>query len=84
MINTKRLLKVSSLWISIGYIICYAGVVIFPEIRNLYMKYALHTDATFGTNYVGIEYLVSGLIIWNIVTVIAVWLFAYLYNSIKK
>ncbi|MDP2598310.1 MAG: DUF5676 family membrane protein [Candidatus Liptonbacteria bacterium] len=87
MINTKHLLKVSSAWISIVYAVCFAGVAMFGGIRPGFMMYALHTNimnvgmfqnvATFGT-------FLSGLIIWNIVGLLAVWLFAALFNGIKK
>ncbi|KKR48775.1 MAG: hypothetical protein UT86_C0003G0104 [Candidatus Magasanikbacteria bacterium GW2011_GWC2_40_17] len=84
MINTKHLLKVAALWVSIVYIVCYIGVAIYPPIRNLFMKYSLHADVNMTSNYLGIGYFISGLIIWNIVTFLGVWLFAYLFNVVKK
>ncbi|KKQ27232.1 MAG: hypothetical protein US42_C0012G0003 [Candidatus Magasanikbacteria bacterium GW2011_GWC2_37_14] len=83
MINTKHLLKVSAVWISIVYIICYIGVAIYPPVRNLFMKYSLHADVTMTANYLGIGYFISGLIIWNIVVFVGVGLFAFLFNKIK-
>lgn len=83
MINTKHLLKVSSVWVSIVYVVCYAGVAIYAPLRPLFMQYALHADVTITSGFFGIGYFISGLIIWNIVAVAAVWLFAYLYNRIK-
>ena len=83
MINTKRLLKVSSVWVSIVYAICYAGVAIYPPIRNLFMKYSLHSDVAFRSDFFGLGYFVTGLIIWNIVTIAGVWLFVALFNKIK-
>lgn len=44
MINTKHLFKVASAWISAVYVVCYAGVAIYPPIRGLFMRYSLHTD----------------------------------------
>lgn len=79
----KRVLKVASAWISIVYVICYAGVAIYPASRVLFMRYALHADVAMTSGYFGVGYFVSGLIAWNIVTVAGVWLFAYLYNRIK-
>jgi len=84
MINTKHLLKVSSIWISIVYVICYAGVAIYPPVRNMFMKYSLHSDVAFRSDFFGIGYFLSGLIIWNIVTIAGVWLFAILSNKIKQ
>ena len=84
MINTKHLLKVSSIWISIAYVICYAGVAIYPPVRNLFMKYSLHSDVSFRSDFFGFGYFISGLIIWNIAAIAGVWLFAVLFNKIKQ
>lgn len=83
MINIKHLLKTTSVWVSVVYAICYAGVAIFPAVRVLFMRYALHADVNFVSSYFSISYFVSGLIIWNIVAIFSVWLFAYLFNKIK-
>jgi hypothetical protein len=84
MINTKHLLKVVSVWISVVYTICYAGVALYPQSRILFMRYSLHADVPFTSDFFGIGYFISGLIIWNIAAVLAAWLFAYLFNTIKK
>ena len=84
MINTKHLLKVASAWVSAVYAVCYLGVALFPSSRNLYMKYALHADVSLKSNYFGIGYFITGLIIWNVIALLGAWLFAYLFNAIKK
>lgn len=84
MVNTKHLIKVTSAWISVVYIVCYAGVAIYPPIRNLFMKYSLHTDVTFRSDFFSFGYFISGLIIWNIVAITGVWLFTTLFNKIKQ
>lgn len=84
MIKTKHLLKVSSIWISIVYTICYLGVAIYPPVRDLFMKYSLHTDVAFKSDFFSFGYFIAGLIIWNIVTIAGVWLFATLYNKMKQ
>lgn len=84
MINTKHLLKVSSVWISITYIVCYAGVAIYPPVRSLFMRYSLHADVSFKSDFFSLGYFISGLIIWNIVAAAGVWLFAVLFNKIKQ
>ena len=84
MINTKHLLKVASSWISIVYNICFMGVAIYPPIRGLLMKYSLHADVQLASNYFGIRYFITGLVIWNIAGILGFWLFAYLFNKIKK
>ena len=84
MIDIKHLLKVTSAWVSVAYAVCYAGVAIYPPVRDLFMQYALHAKTTFVSDYLGVGYFISGLIIWNIVALLAVALFAYLFNTIKK
>jgi len=82
--NTKHLLKVTSAWISIVYVICYAGVSLFPGIRPGLMRYGLHVDIDMGQNILTLGTFILGLIIWNVIALLAVWLFAFLYNSIKE
>jgi len=82
--NTKHLLKVTSAWISIVYVICYAGVALFPGIRPGLMRYGLHVDIDMGQNILTLGTFILGLIIWNVIALLAVWLFAFLYNSIKE
>jgi hypothetical protein len=84
MIDTKHLLKVAAAWISVVYVVCYAGVAIYPPIRVLFMKYSLHSEVALRSDYFGIGYFFSGLIIWNIITLAGVWLFAALFNKIKQ
>lgn len=84
MINTKHLIKVASAWTSIVYVICYIGVAIYPPIRELFVRYSLHADIAFKSDFFGFGYFISGLIIWNIVAAASAWLFAYLFNRIKQ
>ncbi len=83
MLNTKRLLKVTAAWISIVYVVCYAGVVLFPGVRPGFMRYGLHMGIDMGRNILTVGTFVSGLVIWNVIALVAVWLFASLYNAIK-
>ncbi|OGZ70263.1 MAG: hypothetical protein A2904_01195 [Candidatus Staskawiczbacteria bacterium RIFCSPLOWO2_01_FULL_33_9] len=84
MINVKHLLKVTSVWTSIVYVICYFGVAMYPSIRMMTMRYALHANVDFVSTYFGFGYFISGLIIWNVIALLAVWLFAWLFNIIKQ
>ena len=84
MINIKHLLKVTSAWISIVYVICYAGIALFPSIRPWFMWYGLHIDIDIGQNILTIGTFILGLIIWNTIALLAVWLFAFLYDNIKQ
>jgi hypothetical protein len=85
MINTSHILKVTAAWTSIVYVICYLGVALFPGITESFMEYALHTsDAGVGESVMTVGTFVSGLVIWNVIALLAVWLFASLYNGMKR
>jgi len=84
MINSKHLLKVAAAWVSIVYVICYVGVAIYPPGRELFVRFALHADVVFKSDFFSVGYFISGLIVWNIVALVGVWLFAYLFNKIKQ
>lgn len=85
MINTQKLTKVAAAWISIVYAVCYFGVLLFTPIRPGFMMYALHArvEGVLFQNVFTLGTFVSGLVIWNIIAVLAVWLFAWLWNRTK-
>jgi len=83
MADTKHLLKVASAWISIIYVICFAGVALLPGLRPGFMRYGLHMGIDMGQNILTLGTFISGLIIWNVIALLAVWLFAFLYNTLK-
>ena len=80
----NHLLKVASAWISIVYAVCYAGVAFFPGIRPDFMRYGLHMGINMGQNILTPVTFVSGLIIWNVIALLAVWLFVFLYKALKR
>ena len=84
MININHLLKVSAAWISIVYVICFAGVALFPGVRPGFMMYGLHTSIDTGQDILTLGIFISGLVIWNVITLLVVWLFAALWNGLKK
>lgn len=84
MIHTKHLLKVSVVWMSIVYVVCFMGVAFFPSIRTLFMRYALHADVAFGASLISLQNFVTGLILWDVIAALAVGLFALLFNWIKR
>lgn len=83
MINTQHLLKVTVAWVSIAYLVCFGAVAIWPEIRTLFAKYALHVDVGMGNVITPLTF-VTGFILWNITVVLAVGLFAVLFNKIEQ
>lgn len=84
MINIRHILKVTASWISIVYVVCFAGVALIPDIRPAFMYYALHTSSSLGENAVTFTSFVTGLVIWNAVAFLAVGLFVVLFNKMKK
>ena len=82
-IDTSHLLKVTAVWITILYVVCFGGVALFPDVRALFMRYALHTEIGIG-NVVTFTTFVSGLIIWNLVAALGVGLFAVIHNRIPR
>ena len=78
------MLKAASAWISVIYIICFVGVTWFPGIRPGFMRYGLHMGIDMGRDILTIETFISGLVIWNVIALLAVWLFAFLYNKIEQ
>jgi hypothetical protein len=84
MIDIKHLLKVMAAWVTIVYVVCFVGVALIPGVRPWFMQYALHMNATLGENVITFTTFISGLVIWNIVAILAMSLFALLFNKIKK
>ena len=84
MINTTHLLKVSAAWTSVAYVICYAVVHLFPGIRSSFILYGLHMNVDTVTSVTTFGTFLSGLVIWNIIALVSVWIFAALWNGIKK
>lgn len=84
MINLRHILKTTIIWISIVYVICFVGVAIFPGIRSGFMLYALHTNLDLGQNVTDFGTFISGLVIWNIIAILGVWLFAWIFNRTAR
>ncbi|OGE80555.1 MAG: hypothetical protein A2660_00125 [Candidatus Doudnabacteria bacterium RIFCSPHIGHO2_01_FULL_45_18] len=84
MINVNHLLKVNAAWISIVYVVCFAGAGMFSGMRPGLMMHGWHMSGYAGQNVLTFNTFLSGLVIWNVVAFLAVWLFAALYNGIKK
>ncbi len=83
MINTKKIVKVAMLWISILYIACFAAVELFPPVRMGFMLYGLHMEFAAGQGILTFKTFIAGLVIWNALAIIGAWLFAALYNNLK-
>jgi hypothetical protein len=82
MVDTRHLLKVAAAWVSIVYLVCFGAVALFPQARQLFAKYALHIEVEIGNVITPLTF-VTGLILWNVVAVLAVALFAVLFDRLK-
>ena len=83
LMTNHRVLKITCSWISIVYVVCFGGVALMPGIRPWFMEYALHTEVSIGINTVTLTTFITGLIIWNVVAVLVVWLYGVLDNYFK-
>ena len=84
MIDIKHLLKVTAVWITIVYLVCFGGVALVRGIRPWFMQHALHMNASLGDNVITFATFISGLLIWNVVALLGVWLFAFLFTKLKQ
>lgn len=82
--STEHSIKVAMAWTSIVYVVCFAGVAMFGGIRPGFMMYAFHMRTSFAYNNVlTFGTFLSGLIIWNIIVLLAVVLYRWLDGVIK-
>jgi hypothetical protein len=85
MTSTIRSVKVGAAWITIVYVICFAGVALFPNIRTVFIQDALHTEANFlGRDIITVRSFVAGLIWWNALVFFGVTLFQVLDGVYSK
>jgi hypothetical protein len=81
--NTKHLLKVGAAWVSIAYVVCFVAVAIYPPLRSQFLQNALHVKVGFEQT-ITVGNFIIGLIWWNVLAYLGLWLFASLFNKIKQ
>lgn len=84
MLNMKHVLMAGVLWTTIVYAVCFMGVALFPNVRPLFMEYALHTAIDMGQAIVSFTNFITGLVIWDLLAALGLALFVFVYNSIKE
>ncbi len=85
MTSTIRSVKVGAAWTTIVYVICFAGVALFPNIRTVFLQDALHMEANFlGRDIITVRSFVAGLIWWNALAFFGVTLFKVLEGVFRK
>lgn len=83
MLNMKLVLATGFAWTTVAYVVCFLGVTLLPGIREWFMMYALHSNIDMGTSVLTLSTFLSGLIIWDILALLGLWLFVALYNTIQ-
>lgn len=85
MFNTARNIKVGVAWMTIAYVICFAVVGLMPATREWFFAYALHYDFELvGRTDVTAANFIAGLVWWDVLVALGIWLWGALWNRIKK
>lgn len=82
MTNTTTLLKVTAVWITVVYLVCFLGVLAFPTLREWFLLYGLHVQPSPVESVMTVGTFVSGLIVWNVVAALAVYLFSLVWKKV--
>lgn len=83
MLNGAKIAKVTFVWATIVYLVCVLLAWLLPSVymwgaRNM-VHFGMVTDAPTMT----LAGVIQGLIIWDVVAVVILWLFVWLYNRLK-
>ena len=82
MINTTKLLKVTVIWVTLVYLVCFLGILAFPALRGWFILYGLHMQISSATTVTTVGTFVSGLVIWNAVALLATYTWSLVWNKI--
>jgi hypothetical protein len=80
--DTTTLLKVSAVWVTAVYLICFVAVWLFPSLRDWFLLYGLHTQPSPAQSLTTWTTFFSGIIVWNVVAAAAVYLFALVWKKL--
>lgn len=83
MLNSAKIAKVTVVWMTILYIICTLIAAILPGIYAKFAGLLVHFGAVSQKPNITFLSAIVGLIVWDIVVYIAVWLFVAIYNRTK-
>ena len=83
MLNGAKIAKVTLLWATIVYLVCVLIAWILPSVYTLGAKNMVHFGMTVSAPTLTLAGVIQGLIIWNVLAVVMVWLFVWLYNKTK-
>ncbi len=84
--KTTRAVKIGLAWITITYVLCYMVAGLLPaEARPSLLPYLVHFT-TIGPveNIFTLNNFVAGLILWNVIVGVGIWLAGFLARYIKN
>ncbi len=82
--KTNHLMKISAAWVSIAYVVCYVLFYFIPALRGTFIYYAVHMDIGTAPSVFTLGNFVGGLVFWNVLVVLSIWLWAFLAKRIKN
>lgn len=83
MLNGTKIAKVMVIWGTILYVVCVFFAGILPSVYGWFVSYVVHFGAMPTKPAITFVSAIIGLILWDIVVYLAVWLFVLLYNKMK-
>ncbi len=83
MINGAKITKVSVIWATIVYLGCVLIAWLLPSIYTWGAGKLVHFGAVVSQPSLSFTDVILGLILWDILVAILVWLFVLIYNKFK-
>ncbi len=83
MLNGAKITKVSVIWATIIYLGCVLIAWLLPSLYIWGASKLVHFGAVVGQPSLSFTNVILGLILWDILVAILVWLFALIYNKFK-
>ncbi len=83
MLNGTKIAKVTLIWATIVYLTCVLIAWILPSVYSWGAGNLIHFGMVTAAPALAISGVIQGLIIWDVIAVVMVWLFVWLYNRLK-
>ena len=82
--NTTRAIKIGLAWINITYVLCYMILGLIPVSRPSMLPYILHMNVGPVENIFTLGNFFGGLVLWNVIVGVGIWLVGFLARYIKN
>jgi hypothetical protein len=82
MTNTTTLLKVTAVWVTAVYLVCFLGIIAFPALRDWFLLYGLHVQPSGVASVTTVTTFVSGLVVWNVVAAVAMYMWSFTWRKL--